>query len=284
MHKPADQEAALGAGRGGPDPMSDLPLPSPLRPIGRFAPTDADGALIRDASWAQVPEAWRPLALALRDLYLDHCGHNLHSVYLRGSVPRGLAIPGVSDLDSFALVHDRAAQDTSWTEQASVALGAAYPFCAGVEVLVLGVDAALAAPGWVLTLATQAVCLHGEDLLPRLPRLRPGRDLRVFLPRLDRDLRVAARDLDEGEAVDEICRWICKRILRAGLERFLEEEGAWSRDLWLCYDVFARHCPERAAPMLETLRLAVEPTRDRAALQALLDGHGRWLADQAGSP
>lgn len=53
----------------------------------------------------QIREPWRSALEFLKLAYLGEFSEARHSVYVRGSVPRGLAVRGVSDVESFALLH-----------------------------------------------------------------------------------------------------------------------------------------------------------------------------------
>ena len=60
---------------------------------------DAQGYIEREGSLGRVPRAFRPVVAAARDRLLDVFGARLHSAYLYGSIPRGTARVGRSDLD-----------------------------------------------------------------------------------------------------------------------------------------------------------------------------------------
>ena len=267
--------------------MSSPSAPCAARPqvleLGRFIPTDADGCLIRDAHEANVPPRWRPLIDEVRDLYTRALGADLHSVYLRGSVPRGLSIDGISDLDSFAVAQRKRPDLAELFEVSSSKLAAKYPFCTEVELFVVDLANVLRGRHLALTIATQAICIAGEDLLPKLPKFRPNRRLLELghVMMLDRELDQAeVWLLDGSEDVREVCRWLSKRIIRSGLELFVEVEGQYTRDLWPCYDVFSRHVPEKREAMFQALELALSPSDQPLVVRDALIPLGRWLAEQ----
>ncbi len=53
---------------------------------------------------AQVGMEWQPLLRSIIDAYQAVYGKELLGVYLRGSLPQGLFLQGVSDVDTYALV------------------------------------------------------------------------------------------------------------------------------------------------------------------------------------
>lgn len=60
---------------------------------------DAQGYIEREGSLGRVPHAFRPVVAAARDRLIDLYGGRLNSAYLYGSIPRGTARVGRSDLD-----------------------------------------------------------------------------------------------------------------------------------------------------------------------------------------
>jgi hypothetical protein len=255
-----------------------------IEPIGRLLPLDAEGFLCRDTSADLVPDAWWPLVHGVIAVYREHCGDTLHSVYLRGSVPRGLAIPGVSDLDTLAVLKiDADSQEPPWTEAVSRSLHLQHGIGTGVEMTVSGMNH-LTDPDLPLSrlLATQALCVHGPDLIDSVPRYRPDRSMVSHVPTLAQNIDQIAGWLADPEEDDaEVCRWIMKRIVRAGLEMHIEAAGVFTRDLWPCYEVFIAHSPERAQEMYSAMELAVVPIVDHAQILSFVDDFGRWLAAEA---
>lgn len=255
-----------------------------IQPHGRLLPVDAMGFLCRDTAVDKVPEAWWPLINGVIAAYQVHCGEDLHSVYLRGSVPRGLAIEDVSDLDTFAVLRTHiSAEEPEWVEPACKSLHRQFAVGTGVEMVVIGMNHVLDPDLHVDRLiATQSLCVHGVDLIDAVPRYRPDRSMVTHIPGLDHSMDQISGWLDDPDEDDaEVCRWIMKRIVRVGLEMHIEEAGVYTRDLWPCYQVFAEHCPDQAEQMYRAMELAVFPISDREQISAFVESFGRWLAKEA---
>lgn len=58
-----------------------------------------DGTIAREGALALVPGAFQAVVEAARTELATAFGGRMHSAYLYGSIPRGTAIPGISDLD-----------------------------------------------------------------------------------------------------------------------------------------------------------------------------------------
>ncbi len=74
----------------------------------KFWPQDNDGFLLNDASLSKIHPGYLPLIAGIKQVYMDHSFGRLHSLYLFGSVPRGKAISGSSDIDVLGVMKGKA--------------------------------------------------------------------------------------------------------------------------------------------------------------------------------
>jgi hypothetical protein len=112
---------------------------------------DAGGYIAREGSLAKVSPPFAPAVDALRVALPAAFPGRLHSAYLYGSIPRGTAGPGLSDLDVLLALHaepDDADRDAARTLEAS--LDARSPQVDGVGAELFSVATLLSdlAPGW----------------------------------------------------------------------------------------------------------------------------------------
>lgn len=261
------------------------PTDDPVRPVGSVLATDADGFLVNESSRERIRPPWDALVEEAQQAAAQGIGPRLHGLYVRGSVARGEAVEGVSDLDLVAVVEGDAGEiDTSWLEPFERDALSRHPFCTGVELLVVGRDEVLRDEGrsaFGFALSTGGLCIAGEDLIPRLPRFRPGEpETAVHAPRLGADIERFLQEAPQ-EAPEErkaSCAWICKRLVRAGFELVMEAEGTYTRDLWPCYEAFRRHHPEWSGEMRRALEIAVDPIDAVEEVAELCRGLGAWIA------
>jgi tRNA nucleotidyltransferase (CCA-adding enzyme) len=75
-----------------------------IQPIGNCLSQDENGFIINDLSLDMIDHKWRTVLRIVKNNFVKNLDKNLHSIYVRGSVARGLAIEGISDLDMFSLV------------------------------------------------------------------------------------------------------------------------------------------------------------------------------------
>lgn len=259
--------------------------------IGKVLAVDQAGFIIREASLEKISFEWRSLIdeviLGYRKYWLDA----VDSIYVRGSVAVGKAIPGVSDLDTFAIINIEKSQlDHSWFDSFKKQLKLQYPFCTGIELRALESERLLDLnlddynPLRML-LKTQAVCVWGEDISLQLPPCKPDINAVSHAFSLAEDLQqvmIDLQELDESESlkVKKACQWIMKRIVRSGFEIVMETAQCYTRDLYPCYELFSRYFPQQQPQMYQALNWAINPIDDRVKIREFLNSFGSWLVHQ----
>lgn len=272
--------------------------------IGHVLRTDEEGYLVNESGAGRIASPWDRVVEAVRDAYLKNLGERVHSIYIRGSVARGHAIEGISDVDSFAVIRGmHEPPDFSWVPRLNRELKTHSPFCNGVEVVCLPYEELLdqneeELTSWRMILKTQSVCIYGEDLSDSLPRFKPGpgtfthaadlrKDIQKFSDGL-RAIRIAKKfpyggrllkrfGIDPEQLPMSGCQWVMKRIVRTGFEIVMEEERAYTRDLYPCYELFSKHYPAKSEQMRRALELTINPSSDPSEILAFLDDFGAWL-------
>ncbi|MFC8919039.1 nucleotidyltransferase domain-containing protein [Streptomyces sp. NPDC057116] len=247
-----------------------------------------DGTLAREGALTYVPEVFVPVVDAARARIGEVFGPTLlHSAYLYGSIPRGTATPGVSDLDLLIALRGEPAEG----ERAAVAdlaaeLDRRFPQIDGVGALLFGAPTLLSErERYDLGFFVACLCtpLLGEDLAGRLPRYRPtsllaretNGDLALLLPRWRERAAGATTD---GER-RRLARHVGRHLVRTGFTLVMPRWGDWTSDLDAMAEVFGGYYPGRAGQM----RTAVAVGRagagaEPAVLDELIEDLGQWLA------
>ncbi|MFI7401788.1 nucleotidyltransferase domain-containing protein [Streptomyces sp. NPDC049541] len=250
---------------------------------------DAQGFIEREGSLARVPHAFRPVVAAARDGLLEVFKTRLDSAYLYGSVPRGNARVGRSDLDLLvALREEPTDADREAVRTLGEALDKDFPQIDGVGTLLYGRSRLLSELetydlGWFL--ACLCTPLLGEDLAEYLPRYRPDSllaretngDLALLLPRWRQ--RIADVE-DTDEARLPLVRFMSRHLVRTGFTLVMPRWNGWTSDLTEMAEAFGAYYPERAEQMRATAVLGYEPRGDSAVLRSYVDDLGPWLAEE----
>lgn len=249
-----------------------------------------DGTIAREGSLGRVRPTFAPVVAAARTRITEVFGPaRLDSAYVYGSIPRGTATPGVSDLDLLlALRTEPAGPDRADADAVEAALDAAFDEIDGVGILLFGADTLLSTlerHDMGFFVACLCTPLLGDDLAARLPRYRPtsllaretNGDLCLALPRW----RERAAEATTDAARRALSRGVARRIVRTGFTLVMPQWGGWTSDLAESAELFARyhpHLPERAEQMRLAARTGRTPTADPAVLSLLVDDLAPWLA------
>ncbi|WP_328359792.1 nucleotidyltransferase domain-containing protein [Streptomyces sp. NBC_00445] len=250
---------------------------------------DSLGFIEREGSLGQVPPAFRPVVATARDRVLDLFGARLDSAYLYGSIPRGTARVGRSDLDLLAVLREEpGVADREGARTLGEAVDKEFGQVDGVGILLVSRAQVLSEPerydlGWFV--ACLCTPLLGEDLAEYLPRYRPDSllaretngDLALLLPRWRE--RIAAAD-SADEARRPLVRFMSRRLVRTGFTLVMPRWNGWTSDLADMAEAFAAYYPARGEQMRAAAVLGREPTGAPDILTSYVDDLGPWLAEE----
>ncbi|MFJ2027670.1 nucleotidyltransferase domain-containing protein [Streptomyces sp. NPDC087897] len=245
-----------------------------------------DGTIAREGALSRVPETFAPVVDAARARIGElFDGTRLHSAYLYGSIPRGTAVPGVSDLDLLLALHEEPTEaDRADARTIEEALDRSYDPINGVGVLLSGVRTLMSeAERYDSGFLIACLCtpLLGPDLAARLPRYRPtsllaretNGDLGLVLPRW-RSRAAAATDAERAV----LGRAVGRRVVRTGFTLVMPRWSGWTSDLDESAEVFGRYYPDRAGQMRAAAAAGRTSSADPSVLGMLIDRLGPWLA------
>ncbi|MEO3751395.1 nucleotidyltransferase domain-containing protein [Streptomyces sp. B6B3] len=248
---------------------------------------DPDGTIAREGALDRVSATFEPVVEAARSRVAGTFGGGrLHSAYLYGSVPRGAALPGISDLDVLLVLHDEPTDvDRADAHAVEAALDAAFPQIDGVGIGLLSTRTVLSdLERHDLGFFVACLCtpLLGEDLARHLPRYRPtpllaretNGDLALLLP----DWRARAAAAGTEAERKTLSRSVGRRLVRTGFTLVMPRWGGWTSDLAESADLFARYYPDHADQMHLAATTGRTPSSDPATLSLLIDDLAPWLA------
>lgn len=248
---------------------------------------DEDGYIEREGDLARIPPAFAPVVAAAKAAILAaFSAEHLHSAYLYGSIPRGTAVPGVSDLDALlALRHEPTSADRDAAAALENMLDTQFTQINGAGIGLASTATLLSDLerhdlGWFV--ACLCTPLIGEDLAARLPRYRPtsllaretNGDIGDLLPRWHAQLGKAEADA----SLTALSRRAGRRLVRTGFTLVMPRWGGWTSDLDESAAVFGRYYPARRDQMAAAAAAARATTADREVLGMLIDDLGPWLA------
>lgn len=262
---------------------------------------DGDGFVRREGDPERVQAEFRGVVAGYVDAVRELFGDDLDSVYLYGSIPRGTARFGLSDLDGQALLtRPPTAADEEALEAVERRLAAAYPQVSTVEIL-LDSRAALVDPAdrhdggfHVRVLCTPFWGADaGMEVAPHRPDLDLARgaqgDWRGALARLrgraEGLVPAAAHATDARKQTTEavaFCRAVGRRLSRIAFSWLMPRWGGWSSEPAVMAQVVDQLEPGWSAPMAESVRLGWggPDAADVDLARRLLDGWAVELTDR----
>lgn len=246
-----------------------------------------DGTIAREGGLDRVQAAFGSVVDAARVEVTSGFGADrLHSAYLYGSIPRGTAIPHVSDLDILLAFRDEPSDaDCARARAIEVALDQRFEQINGVGILLCGTDKLLSEfERYDLGFFVACLCTSwiGDDLAVQLPQYRPT-SLLARETNGDLDLVLARWSRQAGEAttsrdVEVLTRGIGRRLVRTGFTLIMPRWGGWTSDLKQSAEIFGKYYPHRSEQMRLAADVARKPSADLSLMGILVDDLGRWLA------
>ena len=257
---------------------------------GRLWKHDSEGFILNDADATHLQPPFSIPIDKARSEYIRILGNSLHSIYVTGSVSRGLAVQGKSDLDLFAVLRPGSenSDDTSIVD-ASRGVHRRFPWLSDVQMEVWRWDYAFApqSPFSIgsFIIKTHSICIYGDDLAPRIPRFKPSAHVAADdIAQIKPDIEEAISEINKdpgAENVSYCCKRIMKNIVRTGFALVMLEEKSHTRDLDLCCEIFSKYFPEKKLNMERAVELSLHSLTSRDELLAFINSFGNWIMAQA---
>ena len=258
--------------------------------IGNYFHVDERGYLINNCNIHNNQPHWLAVVEAVKEVYLTNW-NDIHSIYLRGSIAKAIAIDRVSDIDSFAVLKpgiestdilDRS-QIEAWAMESETGLQTRFPFITGLEVVLLLFESIEDRNNiYNFTIKVQATCIYGKDIASQIEPYKIDREIAFQTKYIHFHIEQFWSEFyNETEQEKKLwLNWLMRRFLRLGMEFVMEAERLYTRDLYLCYESFAKHYSQQAKQMYFALELAINPKIDRDTI-SFVRKFGDWLVARA---
>jgi hypothetical protein len=262
------------------------------RPKGRLWRIE-DGIILNDAHPDLIRPPFRALVDDVVKAYTDAISADIDSIYITGSVARGLASEGESDLNSFAVLHAGSDPDLvlqEWVADAEDDLLARHSYVTDVRLELWPYYSVFTDPSrfsmGAFILKTHSACVWGVDLSTQLPdyKVSPAiaNDDLVQIADDIADALDAIRDDPRAEVVRLWCKHAARCFLRSGFGLLQMREGVHTRDVDMCCEYLVRHFPTSAQDFQQALLYAHQPTGIARDALRFLETAGDWVIPRAG--
>lgn len=256
-----------------------------IKEIGSLCSLDDKGYIINQSDPKKMNNQFREIIQRIKESCLSVLPKEIHSIYIRGSVPRGLGIEGVSDVDVIIITYsDPQDLDLDWVEETEQLIDQRFPFINGVELGFYPLSEVKESNYCSMIpfiLKTYGICVYGENLISKLPDYKPDSSLaNEHLIHLSSLIDKAKHDLsgnDDIEDIKDCCSWIMKIIVRAGIALVIVQEQSYTRDLFPAFKLFSKHYPDKKQKMRTALWYAINPLSNPEEILKFLDSFGDWI-------
>lgn len=224
-------------------------------PIGEVFYADDEGYIESTANLSYIHPIWNNVLADIVEKFKDEYHSSLHSVYLRGSIGMGTAVPGFSDIDVFALVCNEEScnqwQGVAWSGNLEKELCQKYVFVKQIELRIYsfsGISAELN-PTLAMILKTQSCCLYGKNVIDHIGRFKIGKEMILNLFMLE-DYLAKFRSLSRLSAsYSQFSEDLIKILIRSGFELVMQHTKKYTNSLYHCQQEFSWIYPEYAQDM-----------------------------------
>ncbi len=240
---------------------------------------DSDGYIINPCSGIQ--QSYKPLVEEVCLLLKSQLHDRLHSIYLYGSVSRGTAIEGKSDLDIVVLFQTKPSKkETKHLKSLENKINTSSVTLVGFDI---GNIEEVKRNGqelfWQFFLKHCCYCLYGNDLSQTFSKIKPTRELtRSLNSGLITKLNTLFVEITP-QNYKENAKSIAKQLIRSAYFLIMEKDNSFYNDIYECSKAFLRYYPEKD-DCIQLLISFVEGNNDSIPLlHELVNNFGGWIND-----
>lgn len=257
-----------------------------IQPIGEILYPNKKGFLVSAiGDNTKIQKNWQqPLLLCIREIQ-KHLPNLIHSIYVRGSVARGVALSGLSDIDLVIITKNPLVSfNKDWQRKFVRELRKRYKQVDDVEFDLVPYTKIMNfnSPSGIRVLLTlQSKCILGEDLIEKFPILKTDNSAFVHIPFFHGFQDQITNTIKTKEVfLPAYIPWVTKRYIRTGFELCIEREKVFTRDLYPCYEIFTKYYPLHKQQMYKILEQCIKPTWSKNELLYCINHFGEWLSKE----
>jgi predicted nucleotidyltransferase len=231
-------------------------MKKPILPIGKWHPINEKNE-IGNNTISEIQSEYQPVVEKTIEIIINHLKDNLDSIYLRGSVAKGYAQPIISDIDFIVITKNKnSTEEESLQKILDELIATHFQWIQRIEILFYELTKISRINEFWLKVHSSF--LYGTN---RLDAIKPFKitdiEAKAHSNELKSSMEKFINDIKSGKK--RSFSWAFKRIIRTGFETVMIIENCYSRDLYLNYEVFAKHFPEKKEAMYKALDFVVNP-------------------------
>lgn len=252
----------------------------PIEKIGGYFQKDSEGFLINPTKWDLVLPKYQEILKKLIKKIVVQKSDEIHSIYLRGSLPRGIEEKYISDIDLLMLSNLSGLkwQERKWSSDLISEFKKSENVDIEIEFFETSYDSNLIEnyPQLAAILKTQSLCIFGEDFSVQLPKFKPDENLMLHHRWLEKDLLELKKNTSNIYAK----KTFLKTMIRAGFELVMKRENEFTPDLYWCFKGFSKYYPKKKSQMRQALFFYPNFEENLAEIDSFIHDFGDWLVKE----
>ena len=257
----------------------------------KFLPKDDNGHIINDTDPNKISADFLPLISEVKNIIIDTLGNSLHSIYLTGSVPRGVAEINKSDLDVFAILNPGASDENTALKAINESIKKvlqATDVVSKVDIELWRFEEVFPDANSIneiqikntlsifdIILKNSSLCSYGDDLSAHILPIKPDASLaNDELIMIHQDIAQARQEISKATSEEEVkywCKRVMKNIIRAGFCLCMPIIQEQTREITLCADVFSKHYPDLKEFVRKTMYWIKSPSGNQQEVLKFLN-------------
>jgi predicted nucleotidyltransferase len=212
----------------------------------------------------------------------------IHSVYVYGSVARGNAIKGKSDLELLVIFMRQLSDEERNTlnhtlEQLSTAYRALVREVGVADCTIEEMLDPAHKYGWGAYLKILCVCVDGEDITQQFGRFKVTPDIAMgFNGDVGKSIEMAIQKLqhtESGEYIGKIASTLARKLIRSSYGMAMTRAQVWTTQLNEQAQVFVQYFPEKQGFVAMLQSWITNPPHDKEVVVKVLESDGKWLME-----
>ncbi|NIK69016.1 nucleotidyltransferase [Paenibacillus sp. BK720] len=190
------------------------------------------------------------------DKYIDNIliefKGKIHSIYMCGSIPKGIAKPFKSDADFTIVCVNPKEIDYERLSNIKDRLLGEYPVLTKIDTTICSIDDVLSKPNdWGFWVKIICVCIYGHDIGEKVPPI-------IISPEFILDLNTETKkevdrihsllsNASDNTMKNRYIKGYSKRLIRALYSLVLEDTGVWQDDIIMMKNAILNYCEIESA-------------------------------------
>ena len=255
-----------------------------IKKLGKVLKTDKNGYLVKKTSLKLIDPYWMKILNKMVIAYRNKFSKNIHSIYVRGSIPLGTAQKDFSDVDLIVILNRSILKvEKKWEKTLESKIKKQFPSIKYFDVKFTTKEQVFILNKLCIFIKIGSVCLYGKDISSEILKIKPGKDTAIHSKYIERILQIERLKITKSKRqfiTKSLCSALMKPILRVGYELVAKREKAFTRDLYFCYKGFIKYYPKKEKEMYKILELAINPISDKTEILNIIDVFGNWLTKE----